>query len=222
MEKIINIFDKKKPKKESLPVVEVDYREKQSLVPSSLINLGFKIEFKELKIADYLLNGVAIERKTISDFLSSMINKRLQKQLEELQQYPKRLLIIEGFDEQELYPENSKINSNAIRGFLLSITIKYQIPIIYTQNPKDTALFLLILAKKKETEKSFQVTKRSLSKKEQMQFIVESFKSIGPKTAKKLLIKFGNLRNLFSASQDQLEEILGKKAENFKILDEKY
>ena len=73
-----NIFstEKSKTKKEKpKEKLIVDYREKNSLVASELINLGFEIEFKELKVADYIVKGVAIERKTISDFISSMINK---------------------------------------------------------------------------------------------------------------------------------------------------
>ena len=99
----LDIFSKKEQtiKKESQKKrIIVDYREKNSLVISKLIKLNFEIEFKELKVADYLVKDVAIERKTVSDFISSMLNRRLLKQLEELQQYPKKLLIIEGVDEQ--------------------------------------------------------------------------------------------------------------------------
>ena len=90
--------------------------------------MGFDIEFKELKVADYIVKGTAIERKTVNDFISSMINKRLLKQLEELQQYESRLLVIEGIDEQDLYTDSKDLtgmNPNAIRGFLLSILLKW-------------------------------------------------------------------------------------------------
>jgi ERCC4-type nuclease len=55
-----------------------------------------------------------------------------------------------------------------------------------------------------------------------MSFILESFQNIGPKNSEKLLKKFKSLRNIFSASQEQLEEEIGKKSESFSILDEKY
>ena len=91
MKQIINIFSKtpqssgqgngrienkgnnkaKKPK----PKIIADYREKNSLVISELINLGVDVEIRELKVADYIVKDVAIERKTINDFVSSMINK---------------------------------------------------------------------------------------------------------------------------------------------------
>lgn len=224
----LNIFPQrtsilKEPEEEKIKI-SVDYREKNSLVPSSLVNLGFKIEFKELKVADYITNNVAVERKTISDFLSSMKNRRLLNQLDELQQYEKKLLIIEGFEEQELYndEETEGIHPNSIRGFLLSITLKHKIPIIFTKNEKDTARFISVIAKKKTTEIPLNVKKKTLNKQERLQYILEGFPGIGPKAAKKLLQKFKTFQKIINASQEELKEVIGKKAEIFKLVEEKY
>jgi len=223
-----NIFSNKKPiiKKETekdKPKITADYREKNCLIASELISMGFEVEFKELKVADYLVKDVAIERKTINDFISSMINHRLLNQLEELQQYENRLLIIEGIDEQELYSdsksgESAGMNPNSIRGFLLSILLKYKVPIAYTKNYKDTAKFIAVLSKKKSKELPLNVSKKTFSKKERLQFIVESFPGIGPKTAKKLLKKFKSIRNIINASEEELTEVIGKKAKAIKEL----
>jgi ERCC4-type nuclease len=221
---IYDIFSKRKTQKKIIhkPKVIIDYREKNSLIVSELSHLGFEITLRELKVADYLINNIAIERKTIYDFISSMINKRITKQMQELQQYENKFLIIEGFDEQELYPEKAGVHPNAVRGFLLSIILKYKIPIIFSKNYEDTAKFIAILARKKQKESSLNVTKKTLNKKERMQFILESFPGIGPATAKKLLEKFKTLKNIFNASPEKLKEILGKKAEVFKIIKEEY
>jgi len=210
---------KEKPKQK----IFVDYREKNSMVASELIHLGFEVEFLELKVGDYLINNVAIERKTVSDFKVSMINGHLKKQLEELQQYENKLLLIEGIEEHELYSDNSEgINANAVRGFLLSILLKHKIPIIFTKDAEDTAKFIDVLARKKEVESSLNATKKSFNKKEQMQFIIEGFPGIGPKTAKKLLEKFKTMNNIFNASSEDLEKEIGKKADIFKIIKEDY
>ncbi len=230
MKEIFNIFPEQKEKihsqKEQIrTTVLVDYREKNCLVPSELINLGLNVEFKELKVADYIVKNVAIERKTVSDFINSMINRRLLKQLEELQQYPDKLLIIEGIDEQELYTESGEkvgMNPNSVRGFLLSILLKHKVPIIFTKNAEDTAKFIYLLANKKETEPPLNVTKKSLTQKEQLQFILEGFPSIGPKTARKLLEKFKTIKNVMNASEEELKKVLGKKAESLKKLIEHY
>jgi ERCC4-type nuclease len=225
MNQILDIFSKVRKKKEKKPRVIMDYREKNSLVYSQLIELGIEVEVKELKVADYLVNDVAIERKTVQDFISSMLNKRLANQLQSLQQYKNRILIIEGIDEHELYSNeihDTGIHPNAIRGFLLSIILGYKTPIIFTKDSEDTAKFISVLSKRQKKELSLNVSKKNLNKKERMQFILEGFPGIGPKTAKKLLSHFKNLREIFSASSDELTEIIGKKADAFNLVDEKY
>ena len=223
---IFDIFSEKKVKHKERPKIIIDYREKNSLVISELISLGIDTEIKELKVADYIVNGVAVERKTVSDFISSMINRRLINQLEEINQYPERLLIIEGIDEQELYTDSEEkigVHPNSIRGFLLSILLKYKVPIIFTKNYQDTARFLSVLAKRKSKEIPLKANKKTLDKKERLQFIIEGFPGIGPKTAKKLLKKFKTIKNIINATEKELKEITGKKATNIqKIIEEKY
>ena len=226
MNTLYKIFSSKKVKEKPKPKVIIDIQERNSLIISELFSLGIETELKKLKVADYLVGGVAIERKTVSDFISSMINKRLLKQLEELGQYKNRLLIIEGTEEQELYTDSQNrtgMHPNAIRGFLLSIIFKYKIPIIFTKNYEDTARFISVLAKRKEKELSLNVNKKSLNKKERTQFILEGFPGIGPKTAKKLIKNFKTLKNIINSSEKELKEIMGKKAESFyKIINDSY
>lgn len=223
MSGLLNIFSEKKLKIIEKPKVIADYREKNSLVIAELISLGINVEVKELKVADYITKDTAIERKTVSDFLSSMLNRRLIGQLESLQQYKNKLLLIEGTTEQELYHDRPEgINGNAIRGFLLSILLKYNVPIIFTKDAEDTAKFIAVLAKKKEKEHPLNAKRKSLNKKEQVQFILESFPGIGPTTAKKLLKEFKTLNKIFNAEEDSLKKCIGKKADIFKIIEEKY
>lgn len=212
-----DIFEKKKRVLNVIhQKIEIDYREKNCLVPSILHRLGFEIIFKELKVGDYLVNGIVIERKSISDFCGSIINKRLLRQLEELKQYEKKLLIVEGFENECLYRKS--LGENAIRGFILSVCLKYGIPIIFTLNCEDTAKYLCVLANKKIRENSINPNKKTLCEKERAQYILESFEGIGPKSAKALLEEFGSLKRVFLASDLELERVLGKKAKGFNVL----
>jgi len=219
---IYNIFEKDRTKKEKKEITEkilVDYREKNSFVPAELIKIGFEVEFKELKIGDYILKNIIIERKTAQDFISSMINKRLFSQIEELKQFEKKLLIIEGnFEETK-----TNVNFSAIKGLLLSISLKHKIPIIFSKDAEDTAEYLKILSKKKDKEMSLNLTKRNLTKKEELQFILESFPKIGPKTAKKLLEELGSIEKIMNSTKEELKKILGIKTDNFlEIIKRKY
>lgn len=230
MKPIFDIFSKRKQKIKTIekPTILVDYREKNSLVISELNSLGVNTEVKELKVADYIVAGIAIERKTVSDFINSMKDRRLLKQLEELKQYENRLLVIEGIDEQELYSDDFSegkigMHPNSIRGFLLSILLNYKTPIIFTKNHEDTARFLDVLSRKKPRESPLNVSKKSYSIKERSQYILESFPGIGPKTARKLLKKFGTIKNILDAPEEELKKEIGKKADVFlKIINNRY
>jgi Fanconi anemia group M protein len=226
---VLDIFLKKNKNIKEKPIIPeekiiIDYREKSSTVHIQLSKMGFEIEFKELKVGDYIVKDVVIERKTISDFLSSMINKHLLKQLDEMQQYKNALLIIEGISEKELYKENDySINPNAVRGFLLSILLKHKIPIIYTKNAEDTAKFISVLSKKKSSTISLKANKRNLGRNEQLEFILEGFPNIGPKKAKLLLEKFGSIQNVILAPTEELKKILGKNSQVIReIIERKY
>ena len=82
--------------------------------------------------------------------------------------------------------------------------------------------FISIILKRKPKEISLNVAKRNLNKKERLQFILEGFPGIGPKTAKKLLKKFKTLKNIFNAEIDELRGIIGKKADVFNLTNEDY
>jgi len=209
-----NIFSKEKEMKENKIKIIIDNREKQSLVASQLANLGFQIQFEQLKVGDYLVNDVAVERKTLSDLKSSIINKRIIQQLLELKQYPKNILIVEGISQEDIH--SGIIHENALRGFLLSVALEFQVPLIFTQNEKDTAKYLAVLAKKSpKKDFSLRASKLFKSKPERLQFILEGFPNIGPVTAKKLIKQFKTLKNIINASEEELEPILGKKTSDF-------
>ncbi len=211
-----NIFSKKREKSERMKI-EVDNRERNSLVPSLLMKEGFEIEWKQLPVADYLINGVAIERKTVGDLKSSIVDKRIISQLLELKQYSKSFLFVEGITDENVY--SGGIHENAFRGFILSVALEFKVPIVFTHNEEDTAKYLAVLARKKEKgDLGLRASKIGLTKEEQVQFILEGFPNVGVVKARKLIKKFGSLSGVFSASEEELRMILGKRAEEFREL----
>lgn len=200
-----------------IPLIIADIHEKNSLVLAELHHsTQIRLEIKPLKIADYLIGNTAIERKTVSDLISSMINKRLIQQLNQMQKYPQKILIIEG-DINEVYEEDSNI-SKSLRGFLLSIITNHQTPIIQTQNYEDTAKYLITLAKQQLKSKTPISLHSRIPKtiKEQKSYILESFPNIGPTKSRQLLEKFKTLNNTFNSSEEELNEILKSKSKDFK------
>gem|GEM_PF-236013 len=213
-----SIFSKRKVKPKEKPSIIADNREKNSLVIAELIALDIDVEFQQLPIADYLIGETAVERKTASDLIGSLLNKRIFSQIENLKQYEKSLIVIESYQDFEL--EETNFNENAIKGLLLSISLEHRIPVIFSKNAKDTALLLSLIAKKKKTEFSFRA-KLQMTDNQRLQFILEGFPNIGPVAAKKLLEKYKKIRNIINAPAEEISQLLGKKAEKFLELREK-
>lgn len=218
-----NIFQKTRKKlKKSIPKtpkIFADVHEKNSLIIAELHkSTQIRLDIKPLKIADYVIGNIAIERKTVSDFINSMINKRLIQQLKQMQKYKQQLLIIEGELSSILNEDNTL--SKALRGLILSLTLNYQIPIIQTQDYEDTTKYLITLAKQQVKPKTEPTLHHRIPKtiKEQKQYILESFPNIGPVKAKKLLKKFKTVKNIINASEEELKEILKSRAKGFKDL----
>jgi Fanconi anemia group M protein len=210
---IENIFSNSKTEIKEIPnkkcPIIVDTREKQSLISANLLEKNANIKFEKLEVGDYLINNIAVERKTFSDFQSSIVNKRLIEQLSNIKKYPVSLLIIEGF----LFDySDSHLHENAIRGMILSSVLDFGVPVVFTKNEDDTASFLIVLAKRQEKEKpelSTRPEKTAKTLEEQKQFILEGFPGIGATLSKRIIEKFKTLKAIFKASKKQLSEIEG-------------
>jgi ERCC4-type nuclease len=189
-------------------MIVIDQREKNSLLISDLIEKQAQIELKHLEIGDYIIGDIAIERKTLNDFISSMLSKRLIIQLQNLKQFPKQLLILEGEEKQRI-----NVHPNAIRGMLLSIMLDFNIPVVFSKTYQETADFLILLDKRqnKPPKEISLIAKRiGHTLQEKQQIILESFPGIGPTTAKALLKEFKTIKQIVNSKEKELEKQLDK------------
>ncbi|MBI4983688.1 DEAD/DEAH box helicase [Candidatus Woesearchaeota archaeon] len=211
------------------PVVAVlaDHREKNNRIVKELIDLGISVKTAQLESADYLVSGrVAVELKTVPDFVASIIDGRLLEQVRDLKKnFERAIVIIEG--EEDIYSLR-KVHANAIRGMLSSIVLDFGVPILYTKNPKDTAGLLAIMAQReqnKDREVSYHERKPH-SLKEQQEFFVSALPGIGIQTARLLLEHFCSIKELVNASRKELVNLKGigeKTAERLiSLFEEKY
>jgi len=165
---------------------------------------------KQLQVADFLLSKrVAVERKTTSDFLQSIIDKRLFSQLaamKELFSHP--IVIIEG--EGDIYKLRN-IHENAINGALASIVIDYEIPILWTKNQLETAKLLFSIAKREQKElkknAAIRVMKKKRSINEYQLYLVSGLPGINTTLAKNLLKHFRTPEKVFTASETELQKV---------------
>ena len=201
--------------KPSSVVIYVDSREMKSEVVKKLFEMGIAVRVQNLVAGDYVLSDrVAVERKTVDDFIESIIDRdrSLFDQLLRLKKnYAKPILIIEG---NGLY---KRLSPNAIRGALATIAVDFGIPIIQTANAEETAEFLATIARReqegKERSVSLHAGKTKMTLKEQQEYVVSAISDIGPVLARNLLEHFQTIERIATASEEELMKVpkIGKK-----------
>ncbi len=201
----------------SLPTISVDYRERSSGVPKMLTDLGLPTEICELPVGDYVIGEIAIERKTASDFISSLTSGHLNNQLYELSKnYSLSYLAVTG----NLFSEYimSNVPKNALISKMIGCSAKFsadgkQGNIITLQlfSDEDLAQAIRFLYDKvKHPEFRLpELPKFQPSSNDWMTFVVKSLPDIGDVRAKALLDKFGSLEAIFSATAEEIAKTKG-------------
>lgn len=196
------------------PILICDVREQliineiESLPESKKI----KIIKQQLPIGDFIIHDIIIERKSFNDFVSSIIDKRIFRQIEELTKEGRALLIVEG-----PFVMKRNFSINAYIGALSYIISNYEkLSIIFTFSPKETAKLIIKIALKKQrinedTYKVKVVKKKGLRNEDLVIYILSSFPGISVKTAKKIIDKFGTIKNFINAKPEELKRLLGEK-----------
>jgi len=191
--------------------VIVDHREVPSGVIHELAQLGVKVEARQLDVGDFILSDrVGVERKSIGDFLQSIVDKRLLSQAKQLSEtFERPVLILEG---EGLYSRRA-IHPNAIRGALAALAVDFGISILPTQDEKETATILAIIARREQTELAREVAVRGEAKgltlPEQQRFIVEGLPGVSAVLAERLLAHFKTPERVMAASEEELQEVPG-------------
>jgi len=208
--------------------IVVDHREIPSGVVHKLEQLGVEIEARQLSVGDFILSDrVGVERKSVPDFLQSIVDKRLLDQAERLSEtFELPVLILEG---EGLYSWRA-IHPNAIRGALAALVVDFNIPILPTRDGEGTALVLAAIARREQVEQVREVAIRGepkgLTLSEQQRFVVEGLPGVSAVLAKRLLEHFGTVERVMGASVEELRQVQGigkEKAKRIRqVLDTKY
>ena len=198
-------------RRESRPFcVIADLREQVSGIPKALSKLGLEVRLKNLAAGDYVLAPhVAIERKTISDFIQSIFDRRLFHQTQALRvafQHPLWLLEENECPEREIHP-------HAYRGALLYLSVLNHIPILHSRNADDSATLIHVILQMiyQEPDRNFTLhsKKRTASLDLTQRYVMETLPGIGPHLADELLKRFGSLQAICAAQAEDLMQIPG-------------
>lgn len=192
-------------------LITADTRERNSGVIELLRDFPHvRVEIAQLPVADFLLGGgVAVERKTARDLISSIIDRRLFEQAEHLREnYSHPVLILEG-DPLAL---ECRVRPNAIRGALSRMAVMGRIPVLPSADPEETAALLVTIARQAQAEGGQErspAKRRALSVTEWQEAIVAALPGVGPVLARRLLAYFGSFAALVQADVKALREVEG-------------
>ncbi len=191
----------------------VDHRESKNHVFRHLEDLDVNLVCKQLRVGDYVCSDrVCVERKTVSDFIQSILDQRIFKQVNEISEcFEKPLLILEGNPDLLFLERN--VHPNTIRGAFASLAVDHKIPIIWTRNSKETAYQIYWIAHREQVKENRGIAVRCPKKfkdiRDQQEFLVAGLPHVNTKLSRNLLKKFKTPKRVFSAKPEKLMEVEG-------------
>src|SRR3989337_3444411 len=142
---------RKEPEKTDKAIISVDTREASSApkIVKGLTELGAEIRLEALQKGDYIVSDqVAIERKTVHDFVYTLTRRFLFEQLFRLKEvYVKPFILIEGY--LPIVYRFSRIQPASVWGAMFALA-KQGINMIHTNSYKETVDFLYTAAKQEQ------------------------------------------------------------------------
>lgn len=193
--------------------IVVDHRESKNHVLEHLRSMAADIVPEHLRTGDYICSDrVAVERKTASDFIQSIIDRRIFRQISEMGQcFEAPLMIIEGDPFEQLQERN--MHPNALRGALASIALDYKMPLIWTKDARETAGQIYWIACREQIKRpgnhAIRCSFKPASLRDQQEFLVAGLPNVNSKLSRRLLEKFKTPKRVFSAKPDRLMKVEG-------------
>lgn len=188
----------------------VDFREKPSGIIELMITGGVDVQVKQVAYGDFILDGViTVERKTSDDFVVSIIDGRLFRQVANLKKncdHP--VLLIEG----NPFRTGLKMSRSAIRGALLNVQTVWNVPVVYSRSLEDSIELMQIMAfqfKKMAAVMPLRAGYRPRRLSTRQLYVLQGFPGIGPHLAKRLLNHFGSVAAVLGASAEKLKAVKG-------------
>ncbi len=174
----------------------VDNRE-----PDKIINYLklFKVEviLSQLNVGDYIISDkVVIERKSGSDFIQSIYDQRLFKQVNNMmEEFERVFIIVEGFE-----PDEGELKH--VYGAMSYLTINRSIPIISTNNHIETAALLERICSWIQEDHVDPILSRTgprrMTTEEKQLFLIQGLEGCGIKTANLLLENYDSPLDIFN------------------------
>ncbi|KAG1650998.1 DNA repair endonuclease XPF [Nymphon striatum] len=217
--------------------VIVDMREFRSELPSLIHQRGIEIEPVTLEIGDYILTpDICVERKSVSDLISSLNCGRLYNQAQAMTRYYKRPMLLIEFDQNKSFSLNGKFclsnegpSMNDVTSKLVLLTLHFpKLRIMWSPNPYATAeLIEELKADRPQPDASKALAISSEASTEipaeiynyTSQNLLSKLPGVNQKNLKTMLRKGQSLPELCEMTKDELNQILENTTQSCALFD---
>ncbi|MET1123985.1 MAG: ERCC4 domain-containing protein [Archaeoglobaceae archaeon] len=193
-------------------MILVDFREPER-IEEKLRALGVLTKRRSLEVGDYVIRHssfeIAVERKEANDFLNSIIDARLWRQIHALKErYKLSILAIVGDLEEALSFRNFR--RNAVIAAIVTIPVKTggSVSPIFFAN-EDDFCYALKTIEEKVSKGEFFVVPRVARKENPQVAMLTAIPGVGEKLAVELLKRFGSVQRVANASVAELMRVDG-------------
>ncbi|KAF9771603.1 hypothetical protein IL306_010752 [Fusarium sp. DS 682] len=218
------------------PRVVVDVREFRSSLPSLLHGRSMVIVPCMLTVGDYILSpNICVERKSISDLISSFKDGRLYSQAETMFQYYKSAMLLIEFDQNKSFTLepfadlSGSLNSVAptnmssdLQSKLVLLTLAFpKLRIIWSSSPYQTAEIFESLKTQEEEPDPIAAVRAGLDKdaraeeqafNQEPQDMLAIVPGVTPQNIKNLVLKTESIREIANMTVQELAPLVGATA----------
>lgn len=172
-----------------------------------LVNLKVDVRRQKIAPGDYVVGPVGIERKSLTDFFSSIVKKRLFEQVRRLRAaYPQPLVLLEG----DLAEISTYRHPQSLLGALVALEVTERVPVLTTADKDQTAILLSVIWKRQDKSAAsygLRHKPKGLTFEQRQRFVIEGLPNVGETLAKNLLDHFGSVRAVFDADEEALKRV---------------
>jgi Fanconi anemia group M protein len=160
-------------------------------------------------VGDYSIDErVVVERKTYADFATSLVDGRLFLQAAALARNPHRpVILLEGPPP----PRVPNVHPHALKGAVVSLAVMWRLPVLYARDPEDSLRILRDLAH--QASRAEGVLRRYDRKPKRLAsrrlYMLQGLSGVGPALAHRLLLEFGSVERVITASEGALMRVRG-------------
>ncbi len=173
-----------------------------------------------------LSKRLAVERRTGGNFLRGIMDKTLFTSAIYLREhFPVPVLIVEG----TVSYEYTAFDPQAVRGALCAMMLQYGMNVLSTADVEETAALIAMMARQEQLgipDISLIPKRKAADLGDVQRRVVEMLPGCGMVLARDLLQRFGSVRRIVNASEDELRGVRGvgarKAAQIRKVLDAEY